>query len=72
MARFKEIKPKNPTVKQNQIAKELVFQNSTLKRFRIDINMLSAYRNPPNITNKRRQKISNTNHVDNSNREHDV
>ena len=36
------------------------------------MNILSPYRIPPNNTNKRRQKISNTNLDDNSHRERDV
>ena len=34
--------------------------------------MLSLYRTPPNITNKRSQKSSNTNLDDYSNHEHDL
>ena len=72
MARFMEIKSVNPKLKQNQIAKELGCSSSILRRYRNDINMLSPYRIPPNITNKRRQKISNTNLDDNSDCEHDL
>ena len=61
-----------PKLKQNEIAKALGYSTSSLQRYRNDINMPSRYRIPPNITNKRRQKISNTNLNYNSHRERDV
>ena len=72
MSRFMEIKCVNPGLRQNQIAKELGCPSSTLQRYRNDINVLSPYAIPPNSTNKRRQKISNTNLDDDSRRDRDV
>ena len=72
MARFMETKSVNPKIKQNQIAEELTYPNSTLQRYRNDINMFSPYGIPPNNTNKRRQKSSDTIVDDNLNREHDL
>ena len=71
MARFMEIKSVNTKLKQNQIAKELGYSNSTLQRNRNDTKMLSLYRIPLNNTNKRRQKISKKNLDHNSKHEHD-
>ena len=56
-----EIKSINPKLKQSEIAKELGCSNSTLKRYRKDIIMLSTYKFPSN-TNKRKRQISNTKH----------
>ena len=41
MAGIMEIKSINPKPKQNEIAKDLGFSSSTLKRHRSDLNMLS-------------------------------
>ena len=71
MARFKEIKSVNPKLKQSQLAKDLGYPSSTIQRYKNDIKMLSLYRIPPD-SQKRRQKISNTNLDDNSNSEHDA
>ena len=71
-ATFMEMKSLNPELTEKKIAKELGYPNSRLKRYRKDINMLSPYRFSSNITNKRRQKISNANLDDISNREHDL
>ena len=59
MAKFMEIKTMNPTLKQSEIAKDLVCSSSSSERYRNDKNMLSPYKNPIK-TNKRKQKISNT------------
>ena len=71
MACFMEIKSVNPRLRQYQIEKELGCSITTLNRYKNDANMLSPWRIPPK-NQKRRQKISNTNIDDNSNREHDV
>ena len=44
MSRFMEMKSNNPKFTQKQISKELGFSDSTLKRYRNDINMQSPYR----------------------------
>ena len=44
MARFMEMKSNNPKLTQKEIAKELGYSDSTLKRYRNDINMQSPYR----------------------------
>ena len=71
ISRFLDIKPVNPKLRQDQIAKELGFSRSTSQRYRNDINMLSPYKIPIN-SHKRRQKILNTNLDDNSNGDHDL
>ena len=71
MVRFMGIKAIKRKLRQDQIAKEIGCLGSTLQRYRNDINVLSPYKIPPN-THKRRQKITNTNLKDKSNREHDV
>ena len=53
-----EINSVNPKLGQDRIAKELGCSNSTLQRFRQDINMLSPHGISSN-THKRRQKTSN-------------
>ena len=58
MARFMEIISINPKLKQSEIADELGYSSSTLKRYRQDITMLSPYRIPPN-SQKREQQITN-------------
>ena len=56
MSRFMEMKSNNPKLTQKQIAKGLGYSDSTLKRYRNDINMQSPYRyNEP----KRPQMTSN-------------
>ena len=72
MVRLMKIKSVSPKMQQNQTAKELGYSSSTLQRYRNDINMLSPYGIPHNDTNKKKQKSSNTNLDDISNREHDV
>ena len=72
MARFMEIKSVKRKLKQNQITKELGYSRRTLQRYRTDRTMLSPDRFPPNNTNKRRRKCSNTNLNDKLNREHDL
>ena len=70
MARFMEIKPVNPKLRQDQTAKEFGCSGSNLQRYRCDINMLSSYRIPPNI-HLRRQNFSKTKLDDNPHREQD-
>ena len=53
MADFMRIKYENASMKQSEIANQLNLSNSTLQRYRNDINMLSPYRIQPNNTNKR-------------------
>ena len=59
-ASFTEIKFADPKLRQDQITKVLGCTSITLKRYGKDKNMLSPYRIPPNITQKRKQKILNT------------
>ena len=61
----------NPKLKQIEIADQLRYSSSTLKRYRNDINMLSSYRIQPNNTSKRTKKLSNTNFDNNPHHEHD-
>ena len=55
MCRFMEMKSNNPKLTQKQIAKGLGYSDSTLKRYRNDINMQSPYRYN---TSKKPQKTS--------------
>ena len=71
MARFMKIKAMNTNLTEKEIVEELEDPTSSLQRYRQDTNMLSPYRIPPN-SHERRQKITNTNLNDNSNRAHDV
>ena len=61
MARFMETKSVHPNLKQSEIAKELGCSNSTFRRYRQDINMLSPYRIPPKSF-RRNEKISDREH----------
>ena len=70
VAKFTQIKFESPKMKRSEIADQLGYSSSTLKRYRNDINILSPYRIQPNITNKRSIKVSNTNIDNNSHREH--
>ena len=72
MAYFMRVKYENPKMKQSEIANQLGYSTSTLKRYRGDINMFSPYRINPNNTNKRTKKASNTNFDNNSHHEPDV
>ena len=66
MAKFMEIKPINPKMKQTEIAKELAISTSTFERYRIEIIMHSPYRILQlTNTHTRKQKVSN-------NTEHDL
>ena len=56
MAKFIQIKFENPKLKQSELADHLGYSSSNLQRYRNDINMLSAYRIQPSITNKRTKK----------------
>ena len=60
-ALFLEIKSVNPTLRHDQIAKEIGCSSSTLQRYRNHIIMLSLFRFPSN-SHKRREKISNREH----------
>ena len=44
MAKFMETKSNNPKLTQKQIAKSLGYSDSTVKRYRNDIKMVSPYR----------------------------
>ena len=66
MFKFMCIKVENPKTKQSEIANQMGYSTSTLQRYRIDIYMLSSYRIPPNNTNERTKKNSNTNFDNNS------
>ena len=71
MTRLIDIKSVEPKLKQNQMAKKLGCSSSTLQRYRHDINLLLPCSIPSN-SQKRKQKISNTNLDGKSNREHDL
>ena len=58
-------------MKQSQVANQIGLSNSTLQRYRNDINMLSPYRINPNMTNKRTKKASITNFDNDSHTNHD-
>ena len=53
MAKFMELKSNEPRLTQKQICKQFGFSDSTIKRYRNDVNMLSPYRTQPNINNQR-------------------
>ena len=53
MAKFMELKSNEPRLTQKQISKQFGFSDSTIKRYRNDVNMLSPYRTQPNINNQR-------------------
>ena len=72
MADFMRLKYENPRMKQSQIANEIGLSTSTLQRYRNDINMLSPYRTNPNNTNKRSEKVKNTNFDENLHHEAEV
>ena len=62
------IKYENPILKQSEVANQLGYSSSTLRRNRIDTNMLSPYRINRNNTNKRTKRTTNTNFDNNSHR----
>ena len=72
MADFMRVKYENPKMKQSEIANQLGMSSSTLQRYRNDINMLSPYRINPNNTNKRTEKVKNTDFDNNPRHETDV
>ena len=72
MADFMRVKYENPKMKQSEIANQVGYSTSTLQRYKNDINMLSPYRNNPNITDKGTKKASNTIFDSNSHHELDV
>ena len=64
MARFLEKKCINPKLKQSEIAKELGYSSSTIKRHKNDIKMLSLHRISSYTNHTRKRNISKTNHDD--------
>ena len=72
MAYFMRVKYENPKLKQSAKDNQLGLSSSTLKRYRIDINMLSPYRSNPNNVNNRTKKVENTKFGNNSHHEGDV
>ena len=62
----------HPKLKQSEIADQLGYTGSTLKRYRNDVNMLSFYEIQSNIANKRAKKVSNEILDNNSHREDDL
>ena len=72
MCKFMCINFENPKMKQSEIANQLSYSTSTLKRYRNDINMLSHYRIHPNNTNKRIKKGKITNFDNNTQRDPDL
>ena len=71
MAKFMKIQFKNPKLTQSEIANQLSYSSSTLKRYRKDINMVSTKRIQPNINKKQSKRLSNTNIDSNSHLEHE-
>ena len=63
---FMRIKYENPKLKQNEIATQIGYSSSTLRRYRNFINVLSPYRINPINTIKRTKKTSNTKFDNNS------
>ena len=53
---FMKIKYQNPKMTQSEISSQLNMSSSTIKRYRIDIKMLSPYRINPNNVKKRPKK----------------
>ena len=56
MARFMQLKAERPSLKQDQISKELGVSSSTVKRYRNDINMSSPYRS--NNSGRKRPRLT--------------
>ena len=52
-----QIKFKNRKLKLSEIAKQLGYSSSTLKRYWNDINMLSPCKNQPNFIKKRKKSF---------------
>ena len=61
MADFMRIKNENPKLKQSEIANQLGYSTSTLRRYKHYTKMLSPYRIQSINMTKRRKKTSNTN-----------
>ena len=72
MAKYMQYEFQNPKLKQSEIADQLGYPSSTLRRYRNDIKMLSPYRIQPNNTNKRMKNLSKTKFDNNSHCEHDL
>ena len=72
MADFMRMKYENPRLKQSEIANQLGYSTSSLKRYRNDVNMVSPYRIQTNNTTKQAKKVSNTSFDNNSHRDPDV
>ena len=66
MAKFKQIEIEIPKKKQSEIANQLGYSSKTLQRYRNDKKMLSPYGIQPNNTNKRTEKLLNTNFDNNT------
>ena len=54
---FMNIKYQNPKMTQSEISSQINMSSSTIKRYRIDINMISPYRINPNNAKKRQKKV---------------
>ena len=72
MGDFMRVTYENPKMKQTEIANQLGMSSSTLQRYRNDKNMLSPYRIYSNNTNKRTEKVENTDFDNNLHHETDV
>ena len=72
MADFMRIKYENQNLKQFELANQLSYSSSTLRRYNNDVNMVSPYRIQPNNTSKRTKETSIANFDNNSHREPDV
>ena len=57
MLNFMEVKSSNPKMTQKQICNQLGFSDSTIKRYRNDINMDSPYNRNNYKKNLNRQQI---------------
>ena len=71
MAKFMQNKFENPKLKHSEMADQLCYSSSTLKRYRKDISMVSPYKRQPNINNEGSNKVSNKNIDNNLHREHE-
>ena len=72
MAGSLRVKYENPKLKQSEIANQLGYSTSTLRRYRNDIFVVPPYRIHPNNTNKRTKKAKNTIIDNNSHSDHDL
>ena len=72
MVDFMRKKYENQKLKQSEISNQLGYSTSTLQRYTNHKNILSLYRIHTNNTNKRSEKVSNTNLDNTSHRGHDL